>query len=88
MINANPSNYPTATHASLMFEYESVFIKSKKSNLESLDVSEIKYPFVYKYVYDANEYLACKINSCFSYDGEFEKVKKDIETLLKNKSTL
>lgn len=81
-INTNPSSYSTATLASLMFEYEPVFIKSKKSNLESFDTNEIKHPFVYKYIYDANEYLACKINSCFSYDVEFEKVKKDIEGTL------
>ncbi len=80
-INTNPSYYLTATLASLMFEHEIIFIKSTKSNLESFDTNEIKYPFIYKYVYDANEYLACKINSCFSYDVEFEKVKKDIEGL-------
>ncbi|TKI71204.1 thioredoxin domain-containing protein [Sulfurimonas crateris] len=82
-INASPSSYPTATLASLMFEYEPIFIKSTKSNLDSFDANDIKYPFVYRYVYDADEYLACKINSCFSYDTEFEKVKKDIESLLK-----
>ncbi|MGE3613872.1 MAG: thioredoxin domain-containing protein [Sulfurimonas sp.] len=82
-INTNSSSHPTATLASLMFKYESVFIKSTKSNLERFDANDIKYPFVYKYLYDANEYLACKINSCFSYGTEFEKVKKDIESLLK-----
>ena len=81
-ISANPSTFPTATLASVMFEYETIFIKSKKSNLKSFDTNEIKYPFVYKYVNETNEYLACKISSCFSYDLEFEKVKKDIEALL------
>jgi uncharacterized protein YyaL (SSP411 family) len=84
VIHANPSNYPTAARGALMFEYEPVFIKSIKGNLESLDINTIKHPFVYKYVYETNEYLACKINSCFSYDLEFEKVKKDIESLIKD----
>jgi len=80
-INANPSSYPTATFASLMFEYGSVFIKSNRDNLNRVDINEINYPFVYKYVYDINDYLACKINSCFSYNAKFVKVKKDIESL-------
>lgn len=81
-INANPSRYPTATLASLMFEYGTVFIKSTRNNLNKVDADEIQYPFVYKYVSDTNAYLACKINSCFSYDAKFEKVKKDIESLI------
>jgi len=81
-INASPSSYPTATLASLMFEYGSVFLKSTKDNLNRVDTNAIKYPFVYKYVDNLNEYLACKMNSCFSTDVKFEKVKKDIESLI------
>lgn len=81
MIHTNPSNYPTATLASLMFEKGSVFIKSSRDKLLSIDLNAIKYPFVYRYVYDIDKYLACKINSCFSYSTEFKKVKKAIESL-------
>lgn len=81
-INTNPSNYSTATLASLMLEYGTVFIKSTRDNLKGVDINEIKYPFVYKYVYDTNHYLACRIKSCFSYDVKFAKVKKDIESLI------
>lgn len=81
-INSYPSNYPTATLASLMFEQGSVFIKSTKENLNGIDTSKIRYPFVYKHVDNTNAYLACKLNSCFSYDTAFVKVKKDIESLL------
>lgn len=87
VINSNPSSYPTATLASLMLEHGSVFIKSKRENLKTIDINKIRYPFVYKYVYEINEYLACKINSCFSYDVEFTKVKNDIESLLEDTST-
>lgn len=81
-INTDPANYPSAALASLMFAYEPVFIKSKKSNLQRVDTNEIHYPFVYKYVYDIDVYLACKINSCFRYDQTFSVVKKAIESLL------
>jgi len=82
-INVNPSNYSTATLVSLMLEYGTVFIKSTKENLNLININEVKYPFVYKYVVDdTNKYLACKIKSCFSYDAKFKKVKKDIESLL------
>jgi len=82
-INVTPSNYATATLASLMLKYGSVFIKSSRDNLNRIDVNDIKYPFVYRYVVDdSDKYLACRINSCFSYDTKFKKVKKNVESLL------
>ena len=82
-INKNPSYNPTATLASIMLHIEPIFIKSTKENLKNLDINLVNYPFLYKFETDANEYLACKINSCFSYSKDFKTVKKDIENLLK-----
>lgn len=83
LINNYPSNYPTAALASVMLKVEPIFIKSKKENLQSFNIDDIAYPFVYKYAYDTDEYLACKIGSCFSYDLKFERVKRKIEALMK-----
>jgi uncharacterized protein YyaL (SSP411 family) len=78
----HPSYYPNTTLASIMSQVEPVFIKSKLENLKSYNSSQITYPFVYKYEYDASQYLACKINSCFSYSDKFDVVKKATEELL------
>jgi uncharacterized protein YyaL (SSP411 family) len=82
-INKYPSYYPNTTLASIMGQVEPVFVKSKLENLKSYNSASISYPFVYKYEYDASQYLACKINSCFSYSDKFDVVKKAIEDLIK-----
>lgn len=70
---------PTALEASLMLKYPAVFIKSNKKNLQKLNLEEIKYPFLYLYVTEDKNYLACKQDSCFSYTKDIEKLKKDIK---------
>lgn len=82
-INKFPSYYPNTTLASIMNHIEPIFIKSKLENLKNYSSSNIHYPFVYKYEYDTSQYLACKINSCFSYNKVFDVVKKEIEALVK-----
>ncbi len=80
-INKYPSYFPNATLASIFYNIEPVFIKSKKENLESFSTNSFSYPFVYKKEYDADEYLACKISSCFSYSNDIKKIIKDINNL-------
>jgi len=80
-INKYPSYFPNATLASIFYNIEPVFIKSKKQNLESFSTNSFNYPFVYKREYDADEYLACKISSCFSYSTDIQKIVKDIDNL-------
>jgi uncharacterized protein YyaL (SSP411 family) len=82
LINNYPSNYPTALIATIMLKVEPVFIKSSKNNLETFDNNEIDYPFVYKHITDEKMFLACTLNSCFSYGTDFYKIKKDIENLI------
>jgi len=82
-INQYPAYYPNTLQAVMMSQYEPVFIKSKKKKLKALNLEDINHPFVYKYVYESEDYLACKLSSCFSYGKDFEKIKKDIEELLK-----
>jgi uncharacterized protein YyaL (SSP411 family) len=77
-LNQYPSYYPTALKTDLMLKYSPIFIKSNKTNLNKIDINSIDYPFLYRYVYDTKLYLACKINSCFSNNLNFNIVKKDI----------
>ncbi len=80
-INKYPSYFPNTTMASLYFQYEPVFIKARKENLEKFSPKDFNYPFVYKKEYDSDEYLACKISSCFSYSTNIQKIIKDIDSL-------
>jgi len=81
-LNKNPSLYPNTLQAFMMKQYEPVFIKASKNQLKTFKISEINYPFVYKYEYKSDDFLACKLSSCFSYGKDFQKVKNDIEALL------
>jgi len=83
IINNYPSYYPDASVSVLALKYETVFIKSNKQNVKSINTNNIDYPFVYRYIQDdTNLYLACKMNSCFSFSSDFKEVKKVIEDLL------
>jgi hypothetical protein len=81
-INNHPDYYANATLASLILKYEPVFIKANKNKLEKIDISTIKYSFIYRYEDEVDLYLACKTNTCFSFGKDFTKIKKDIENLL------
>jgi len=63
-LNTNPEYYPTALMTYLQTQYQPMFIKSNKTNLNKIHLESISYPFVYKYVTNTSEYLACKLNSC------------------------
>ncbi len=80
-INKYPSYFPNATLASIFYNLEPVFIKSKKENLEMFSKEDCNYPFVYKKEYESDEYLACKISSCFSYSTNIKEIIGDIERL-------
>jgi uncharacterized protein YyaL (SSP411 family) len=80
-INNYPSYYPQATLITLMQKYEPVFIKAKIQKLDKIDINSVDYPFVYRYEDKTELYLACKINTCFSFGNDFAKIKKDIESL-------
>ena len=82
-INTYPSYYPMASLATLMKQYEPVFIKSNKNKLEMIKNTNLEYPFVYFYEdkESGDLYLACKINTCFSFSKDFSKIKIDIENL-------
>ena len=81
-INKYPSYYPNTLKAIMMQTYEPVFIKSSKENLNKIDIKDINHPFVYIHEFKSDDFLACKLNSCFSYGKDFNKIKKDIEALI------
>ncbi len=78
-INNYPAYYPNTTLAQLQIQYEPIFIKSNYTNLKNISLESINYPFIYKYTIQKNIYLACKLNSCFSYSNNFDIIKKNIE---------
>ena len=82
-LNKYPAYFPNTLYAVMMKTYEPVFIKSTKEKLKTINLNNINHPFVYKYEYKSDDFLACKLSSCFSYGKDFEKIKKDIEELLK-----
>lgn len=82
-INTYPAYSPNATLTSMLFKMEPVIIKSTKENLQKIDDNQFLYPFVYKKVYDSKIYLACKLNTCFSYSKEKQQVINTINNLIK-----
>jgi len=82
-LNNYPSYYPTGLKTLLLDKYAPIFIKSTKKRLNSIDLSTVNYPFLYKKYYETENYLGCTINSCFSYSASFEDIKKDIEQKVK-----
>lgn len=81
-INKYPSYFPNTSMASFYYIYEPVFIKSTKENLEKLKNQNFTYAYVYKKVYESDEYLACKLNSCFSYSKNIETIKNEVNSLI------
>jgi uncharacterized protein YyaL (SSP411 family) len=80
-INKYPSYFPNTTLASIYYMIEPVFIKSNKENLQKFTSKDFEYPFVYKKTYKSDDYLACKINSCFSYSKVLDSIIRDINDL-------
>lgn len=78
-IDDEPLSFPTAVLAALMLREGAVLIKSKRENIARVNHEEIRRAFVYRHVNNTDEYLACTIESCFSYDRDLEKVKRDIQ---------
>jgi hypothetical protein len=76
------SHFNSIYLASLYDIASPIFIKSTKKNLTKLQIKDIAYPFVYKKVDNSNLFLACKIDSCFSYSKNQNEVIKDIEESL------
>ncbi len=76
-----PSYFPEALVVASWQKIEPVIIKSTKQNLNKIDTKDIKYPFVYKHLDKSIDYLGCNTRSCFSYNKDFEVVKKKIESL-------
>jgi uncharacterized protein len=83
-INKYPSYFPNTTLASIYYMIKPVFIKSSKEKLEKFTPDDFNYPFVYKKGYTAKEYLACTINSCFSYSLDLQKIIEDTDNLNSN----
>ncbi len=85
LIFHNPAAFPEATRAVLRLKVGDVIIKSKKEKiLKNLKkILDINYPYVFVKEEDIEQFLACKIDTCFISDNDLNKVIKGIENLLK-----
>jgi uncharacterized protein YyaL (SSP411 family) len=80
-----PSFYPEALTVASWQNIEPIIVKSTKQNLNKIDISKVKYPYVFKHIDKSTDYLGCNTRSCFAYDKSFEIVKKKIEKQNPNK---
>ncbi|WP_187648199.1 thioredoxin domain-containing protein [Nitrosophilus labii] len=85
LIFHDPAAFPEATRAVLRLKVGDVIIKSMKEKiLKNLKrVLDIKYPYIFVKEEDTEQFLACKIDTCFISDYDLNKVIEKIENLLK-----
>ncbi len=76
----NIDSSPEATRALLRMKYQDVILKSSRNNLIKYQkkIHSIKYPFLLTNIQNTDNFLACTIDSCFSYSKDFEKIKKEV----------
>ncbi|WP_200762340.1 thioredoxin domain-containing protein [Nitrosophilus alvini] len=81
MIDTNPSYYPEAARAVIRENRGDIILKSRAENLlrYKKESDEIKYPYLLLKPVKEEGYLACRTNTCFAYEKDFEKIKKRIE---------
>ncbi len=74
VLNNAPSYAPKLMSCLLLHRVGGIVVKSSRKNLEqySKKISKIKYPFIYRKAQKENDYLACKIGSCFAYSKDIE----------------
>jgi uncharacterized protein YyaL (SSP411 family) len=85
VLENNPSSASKLVHVFLRLKLGDVILKSKLKNLTASkrELDQIKYPFVLSKVEKIDEYLACRVNSCFAYDKNvtavIEKINKMVQ---------
>lgn len=82
VLNNAPSYAPKLMSTLLLHKVGGLVIKSSRENLEkySKKISKIKYPFIYRKVQKENDYLACKIGSCFAYSDHIDGLISKLES--------
>jgi uncharacterized protein YyaL (SSP411 family) len=85
VLESSPVEASKLLHVFLRLKMGDVIIKSKLKNLleSKKEIDQMKYPFILTKVEKSNEYLACRVNSCFAYDKNItvfiEKINKMVK---------
>ena len=85
VLENNPSSASKLVHVFLRLKLGDVIIKSKLKNLiaSKKEIDQMKFPFILSKVEKSDEYLACRVNSCFAYDKNItvliEKINKIVQ---------
>ncbi|WP_281950648.1 thioredoxin domain-containing protein [Nitrosophilus kaiyonis] len=89
LIFHNPIYYPEATRAVFREKLGDIVIKNSKNVLKKylLDIAMLDYPYILVKSGDYKEFLACKIDTCFANNKEFNKIKEKIESILNPKTS-
>jgi len=85
VLERNPSKAPKLLHVLLRLKMGDVIIKSTFKNLtrSEKEIEQMKYPFILKKVEKSDEYLACRVNSCFAYDKNITTLIEKINKMVK-----
>ena len=70
VLENNPAKAPKLLHTFLRLKMGDVIVKSnvKKLQKSRKQIEGMKYPFVLSKPEESDKYLACRVNSCFTYD--------------------
>ena len=85
VLERSPVKAPQLLHVLLRLEMGDVIIKSTLENLleSKKEIDQMKYPFVLSKVEKSDEYLACRVNSCFAYDNNITALIEKINKMVK-----
>jgi len=85
VLESSPVKASKLLHVLLRLEMGDVIIKSKLENLagSKKEIDKLKYPFVLSKVVKSDEYLACRVNSCFAYDKNITALIEKINKMVK-----
>ena len=85
VLESSPVEASKLLHVFLRLKMGDVIIKSKLKNLleSKKEIDQMKYPFILTKVEKSNEYLACRVNSCFAYDKDITVFIEKINKMLK-----
>ncbi|KYJ86939.1 thioredoxin domain-containing protein [Sulfurovum riftiae] len=80
-----PAKVPKLVHLYLRLKRGDVIIHAKKRLLQNAqkEIDSIRYPFVLSKSEQSDEYLACRINSCFAHDRNITVLIEKIEKAVK-----
>jgi len=80
-----PAEVPKLTELYLRLEKGDVIIHAGKKMLRKAhkEIDAVRYPFVLSKVERSDEYLACRINSCFAHDRNITRLVEKIEKAVK-----